>query len=177
MSRLTVGVVFGGRSVEHDVSIVTAHQVMAVLEDDHVVVPIYITREGRWLAAPGLNDLDVYKDRRWDDVGDHATLSAGVAGGALQVGGGGRLRSPRRIDLDVVIPAVHGTFGEDGTLQGLLELADVPYAGSGVVASAVGMDKVAMKAVFQAAGLPTVPDVLVEVARLDADVDLLLEEI
>ena len=176
MSRLTIGVVFGGRSVEHDVSIVTAHQVMAALAEEHEIVPIYITREGRWLTAPGLNDLDVYKNRRWDEVGEDATLSPGVAGGGVQVGGG-RLRGPRRIDLDVVVPAVHGTFGEDGTLQGLLELADVPYAGSGVVASAVGMDKVAMKAVFQAAGLPTVRDVLVETTRLDADPDSVLDDV
>ena len=176
MSSLRIGVVFGGRSVEHDVSIVTAHQVMAVLADDHELVPIYITREGRWLSSPALNDLAVYKDRRWDEVGEPVTLSPGVGRGGLQVGGG-RLRGPRRVDLDVVVPSVHGTFGEDGTLQGLLELADLPYVGSGVVASAVGMDKVAMKAVFQAAGLPTVPDVLVETRRLDADPDSVLDEI
>lgn len=174
---MTVAVAFGGRSVEHDVSIVTAHQIMAVLAEDHEVVPLYITKEGRWLTSPALNDLAVYKARRWDEVGEEVTLAPGVgARGALQVGGG-RLRGPRRIELDVVVPAVHGTFGEDGTLQGLLELADVPYVGSDVVASALGMDKVAMKAVFRAAGLPTVPDVLVETSRLDADPDSVLDEI
>ena len=175
MSKSTVGVVFGGRSVEHDVSIVSAHQVMAVLSEDHDVVPIYVTREGRWLTSPGLNDLDVYKKRRWDEVGEEATLSPSPGGGLIV--GGGRLRGPRRIALDVVVPAIHGTYGEDGTLQGLLDLADIPYVGSGVVASAVGMDKVAMKAVFQAAGLPTVPDVLVDTSRLDADPDAVLDEI
>ena len=177
MSRLTVGVVFGGRSVEHDVSIVTAHQVMAVLAEDHEVVPIYITREGRWLSSPALDDLEVYKDRRWDEVGDEVTLGSGIGGGGGLQAAAGRLRGPRPIKLDVVIPAVHGTFGEDGTLQGLLELSDIPYAGSGVVASAVGMDKVAMKAVFQATGLPTVPDVLVETVRLDADPNSVLDEV
>jgi D-alanine-D-alanine ligase len=175
MPHQTVGVIFGGRSVEHDVSIVTAHQVMAVLAEGHEVVPIYVTREGRWLSSPELNDLGVYKDGRWDDVGEAAVLTPG-SGGALMVGGG-RLRGPRRVDLDVVVPAVHGTFGEDGTLQGLLELTGVPYVGSGVVASAVGMDKVVMKAVFGAAGLPIVPDVLVETSRLDADRDAVLDEI
>ena len=173
---MTVAVAFGGRSVEHDVSIVTAHQIMAVLAEDHEVVPIYITREGRWLTAPGLNDLDVYKARRWEEVGEEVTLAPGIGSSGLQVAGG-RLRGPRRIDVDVVVPAVHGTFGEDGTLQGLIELADIPYVGSGVVASAVGMDKVAMKAVFRAADLPTVPDVLVEIARLDADPDSVLDEV
>ena len=79
--------------------------------------------------------------------------------------------------LDVVVCSIHGTYGEDGTLQGLLDLADVPYTGSGVVASATGMDKVAMKAVFRSAGLPTVPHVLVETARLDSDPDAVLDEI
>ena len=173
---MTVAVAFGGRSVEHDVSIVTAHQIMAVLAEDHEVVPIYITREGRWLTSPGLNDLDVYKANRWDEVGEDVTLGDGIGTRGFQVAGG-RLRGPRRIDVDVVIPAVHGTFGEDGTLQGLLELADIPYVGSGVVASAVGMDKVAMKAVFRAAELPTVPDIVVETARLDADPDSVLDEV
>lgn len=175
MSKLSVGVIFGGRSVEHDVSIVTAHQVMAVLAGRYDVVPIYITREGRWLSASGLNDLDVYKESRWDEVGEEAILPSGPRGGLMIQGG--RLRGPKTIALDVVVPAVHGTFGEDGTLQGLLELADLPYTGSDVVASAVGMDKVAMKAVFEAAGLPIVPDVLIETSRLDSDPDGVLDEI
>lgn len=176
MAKLNVGVIFGGRSVEHDVSIVTAHQAMAVLGEDHEVVPIYITREGRWLTSPGLNDLAVYKDKRWDEVGEEAVLppSPGFAG--LQVSGG-RLRGPRRIPLDVVVCAVHGTYGEDGTLQGVLEMADLPYTGAGVVASAVGMDKVAMKAVFSSAGLPTVPHSLVEATQFDRDVEAALDAV
>ena len=176
MERLAIGVIFGGRSVEHDVSIVTAHQVMAVIADDHDVVPIYVTREGRWLAGPGLNDLSVYRDKRWDDAGEDAVLPPAAGAGGLLVGGG-RLRGPHRVPVDVYIPSIHGTYGEDGTLQGLLDLADVPYAGSGVVASAVGMDKVAMKACFAAAGLPTVPHSLVEVARLRADRDAVVDQI
>ncbi len=168
MERLSVGVIFGGRSVEHDVSIVTAHQAMAVLGEDHEVVPVYVTREGRWLTSPGLEDLSAYRDRRWDEVGEEALLPAQPGWGGLKVAGG-RLRGPRRIPLDVVVCAVHGTYGEDGTLQGLLELADLAYTGSGVVASAVGMDKVAMKALFGSAGLPTVPHVLVEASHLDRD--------
>lgn len=176
MAKLNVGVIFGGRSVEHDVSIVTAHQAMAVLAEDHEVVPIYITREGRWLTSPGLNDLAVYKDKRWGEVGEEAVLPATPGFAGLQLGGG-RLRGPRRVPLDVVVCAVHGTYGEDGTLQGLLEMADLPYTGSGVVASAVGMDKVAMKAVFASAGLPTVPHSLVEVARLDRDSQATLDAV
>jgi D-alanine-D-alanine ligase len=174
---LSVGVVFGGRSVEHDVSIVTAHQMMEALAAASCdVVPIYVTREGRWLSAPGLNDLDVYRTRRWDEVGEDAYIPPISGYGGLLVSGG-RLRGPKRIPLDVVVPAIHGTFGEDGSLQGLLELADIPYTGSGVTGSAVGMDKVSMKASFRAAGLPVVPDVLVEIESFDRDRDAVVGSI
>lgn len=162
--------IFGGRSVEHDVSIVTAHQLMAVLSARHEVIPIYVTREGRWLSAPGLNDLDVYKQKRWDEVGEEAFIPPGAGYGGLLVPGG-RLRGPRKIDLDVVIPAIHGTYGEDGTLQGLLELADLPYAGSGVLGSAVGMDKPTMKAVFRSANIPVVDHVMVTSEDLTLSAD------
>jgi D-alanine-D-alanine ligase len=170
MDRLTVGVIFGGRSVEHDVSVVTAHQAMAALSDRHDVVPIYMTKEGRWFAGEGLNDLDVYRTGRWDKAGEEAFI-APVAGTGGLTASGSRLRGPRHIPLDVVVCAVHGTFGEDGTLQGLLELAGLPYTGSGVVGSAVGMDKTAMKKAFRAAGLPVVDDVEIDVTELDGDGD------
>jgi D-alanine-D-alanine ligase len=166
---MKIGVIFGGRSVEHDVSIVSAHQVMAVLSERHEVVPIYVTREGRWLSAPGLNDLAVYKDGRAETVGVDAHIPPVRGFGGMQVSGG-RLKARQKIALDVVVPAIHGTFGEDGSLQGLLELADLPYVGSGVLGSAVGMDKVAMKTAFKGAGLATVPDVLAE-PRFFEDVD------
>jgi D-alanine-D-alanine ligase len=176
MERQAVGVIFGGRSVEHDVSIVTAHQVMAALAPRHDVIPIYITREGRWLHSEALNDLAVYRRRAWDELGNEAFIPPSAGSGGLYLPGS-RLKKPRRIPLDVVIPAVHGTFGEDGTLQGLLELAGIPYAGSGVPGSAVGMDKVMMKAVFRDAGLPVVPHVLVEDERLEADSRRTLDEV
>jgi D-alanine-D-alanine ligase len=163
---MRVGVIFGGRSVEHDVSIVTAHQVMEVLQARHEVVPIFITKEGRWLSSPALNDLAVYREGRAESVGEDAHIPPVVGFGGLQVTTG-RLRGPRKIELDCVVPAVHGTYGEDGTLQGLLELADIPYTGSGVLGSAVGMDKVAMKAAFKIAGLPIVPDILIQGPELD----------
>ena len=168
---------FGGRSVEHDVSIVTAHQMMEALAAASCdVVPIYVTREGRWLSAPGLNDLEVYRKKRWDEVAEDAYIPPVSGYGGLLVSGG-RLRGPKRIPLDVVVPAIHGTFGEDGSLQGLLELADIPYTGSGVTGSAVGMDKVAMKASFRSAGLPVVPDVLIEIESFDRDRDAVVGSI
>jgi D-alanine-D-alanine ligase len=170
MGKLNVGVIFGSRSVEHDVSIVTAHQLMAVLSERHNVIPIYITREGDWLSAPGLNDLEVYKKERWAEVGEQAFIPPVAGYGGLLVPGG-RLRGARKIELDVVIPAVHGTFGEDGTLQGLLEMTDIPFAGSGVLGSAVGMDKPTMKAAFVSAGLPVVDHLLIESSDLDRSTD------
>ncbi len=172
---MRVGVIFGGRSVEHDVSIVTAHQAMAVLAERHEVVPIYVTKEGRWLTAPALNDLDVYRSKRWDAVGEVVQVVPGVAGGLVTAGG--RLRGPREIAVDVVVCSIHGTFGEDGTLQGLLEMAGLPYTGSNVTASAVGFDKRAMNDVFRAAGLPTVPNVEVDVSDLDRDAEAVTSRI
>jgi D-alanine-D-alanine ligase len=185
MSSVSVAVIFGGRSVEHDVSIITAHQAMAVLEQRYQVVPIYITREGRWLTGPELNDLDVYRSKRWDAVGDDFVLAPVPYRGAPLIpkkSGLAALGRRRTVKTtlpvaDVVIPAIHGTFGEDGTLQGLLELADYPYTGSGVVASAVGMDKAVMKSVFRAAGLPCVPDVIVDGRRFENDREAVLDGI
>jgi D-alanine-D-alanine ligase len=178
MRKLSVGVVFGSRSVEHDVSIVTAHQVMDVLASSgHTVVPIYITKDGRWLSGPGLHDLSAFQNGRWEAAGEPAWIRPQAGTGGVFIDGGRRLRGPRHIPLDVVVPAIHGTYGEDGTLQGVLELADLPYTGSGVVGSAIGLDKVAMKAAFRAAGLPVVPHVLVDASRLDDDGDGVTKEV
>ena len=149
---------------------------MAALSDAHDVVPIYITKEGDWLTSPGLNDLEIYRTKRWNEVGERCYLPPVAGLRSLQVPKG-RLKGTRSVALDVVVPAVHGTYGEDGTLQGLLELADIPYTGSGVVGSAVGMDKAAMKAVFRDAGLNVLPHVLVETSRLDGELNEVLDEI
>ena len=185
-----MGVVFGGRSVEHEVSIVTAHQIMAVLSERHNVVPIYIARDGVWATGEELNDLDYYKSgSRPAATSAHIPPVAGF-GGLLAHGpereerkGGllGRARGDgaryRQIPLDVVVCAIHGTYGEDGTLQGLLELADLPYTGSGVLASAVGLDKVAMKTALRAAGLPVVHDIAIRAARFRSDPNAVLADI
>ena len=177
MAGRSVGVIFGGRSVEHDVSIVTAHQVMAVLGDDHDIVPIYISREGHWYVGEALNDLDVYKQQSWAEAGEEGFIPPAAGYQGVFVPASGRFGKSRRIPLDVVIPSIHGTYGEDGTLQGLLELADIPYAGSGVTGSAAGMDKITMKAAFIAAGLPVVRDIVIETDRLAADENAVIDEI
>src|SRR6202035_1312508 len=152
-SGLRVGVAFGGRSVEHDVSIITGLQALAVLEERHSPIPIYIARSGRWYTGETLRELSVYQQDGGDPDAEeiHFDLHNGrllraAAGGSLlrsrRAGG----RGNQSIELDVVVLATHGTQGEDGCLQGALELARLPYVGPPVGAAAVAMDKVTTKA-------------------------------
>jgi D-alanine-D-alanine ligase len=148
-------VIFGGRSAEHEVSVVSARSVLEALDLERFeVLTIGIDKQGGW------HRLDELPSGRTATgalpaVGEHA--GAGVAlsrepGDAALVGDDGS-----RQEIDVVFPILHGPFGEDGTIQGMLELAGVPYVGAGVLASAVGMDKAVQKVLFVAAGLPVVP--------------------
>jgi D-alanine-D-alanine ligase len=152
---MRVGVIYGGASVEHDVSIITALQAMEALSVRHSVVPIYITRSGRWLSDDALRELATYQT---EDEPDLPEILRDLSGGLIR-GASNRQRAfGRRRDepmIDVALPATHGTYGEDGSLQGLLELSGVPYAGSSVSASAVAMDKGLTKAILMRHGLPT----------------------
>lgn len=159
-TKKTVGVIFGSRSVEHDVSVVTAQQVMQALRPEkYGVVPIYITRDGRWLTGPGLRDLKTFQA---DDVSEMMGIKEMIISpstahhGAITPPISGLLGRNRVQRLDVVFPVVHGSHGEDGTLQGLLELADLPYVGAGVMASALTRDKVMLKAILANDGFPVV---------------------
>jgi D-alanine-D-alanine ligase len=158
--RQAVGVIFGSRSVEHDVSIVTAQQVMQALNPErHEVVPIYITRDGRWVTGPALRDLKTFQtDNVAELMGIQETLISPDVHhhGLILSPVSGWFRRSRLRRLDVVFPVLHGTHGEDGTLQGLLELADLPYVGAGVMASAVARDKVMLKAVLSHHDIPVV---------------------
>jgi D-alanine-D-alanine ligase len=163
MPNPTVAVLFGGRSVEHEVSVISGHQAMDALDQaGFPILPIYITKQGDWYAGEGLDNLDIYREQTFHAAGlknvyrvslspdrsiRQLVVHPGVGGGLL----GGR--SPK-LWADVFFPVFHGTHGEDGSVQGLFELADMPYVGSGVLASAIGMDKVRQKVVFAAAGLP-----------------------
>jgi D-alanine-D-alanine ligase len=160
---MRVGVIFGGRSVEHEVSLVSARAIMQALDPRrYEVVPIGITRQGRWVLGdahcalppdPSVGGLVRLRN------GGRETGLAAFPRSALKPGPAGGRRSRRPATpgrLDVVFPIVHGTGGEDGTLQGLLDLADIPYVGAGVLGSAVGMDKAMMKVIFRDAGLPIV---------------------
>ena len=201
MKKLRVGILFGGRSGEHEISLLSAASVFkAIDQSKYEVVPIGITKEGKWLTASDAERLLVGKGgegavrlrsgqvRPTQASPTQAQLRAGdpeatPAAAVLQNGeavvvppephksGTGltpfqsdaptRRAADRAINVDIIFPVLHGTFGEDGTIQGLLELADIPYVGAGVLGSAAGMDKDIMKSLFRAAGLPIVKHVTV----------------
>lgn len=150
--KLRVGVIFGGRSGEHEVAVRSARSVIAAMDKEkYDVVPIAITKEGNWLSSTETvnllsTEISSEQSRAVAIIGDPSRK------GLVQLDSGKEGLSSQ--PLDVVFPVLHGTYGEDGTIQGLLEMAGVPYVGCGVLASACGMDKVIMKALFRDAGLP-----------------------
>ena len=158
-TKLRVGILFGGRSGEHEVSLASAASVIRALDPEkYEAVPIGITKEGRWLMGAGAQKLlpEVLKS------GERVVLPADPsAASLLPVAPAGSRQGSQGIHVDVMFPVLHGTFGEDGTVQGLLELAGLPYVGAGVLASSVGMDKDVQKRLFEYAGLPIVPFVAV----------------
>ena len=149
--RLRVGVVFGGRSGEHEVSLRSARFVLDNLDPaKYEVVPIGVTKSGEWLLdRDPMRLLSAETPNPNGATALPVTLPTGAIDRPPPTGGIG--------DLDVLFPVMHGTYGEDGTVQGLLELAGVPYVGAGVTGSAVGMDKAIMKSVFRDHGLPVAP--------------------
>ncbi len=162
MSKVRVAVVFGGRSSEHAISCLTAGSVMDALDKDrYEIVPVGIARDGRWVLAEGQR-LAVEDGKLPEIAGDGLPLALPfdpAARGLVVVEPG---EVPRALgDVDVVLPLLHGPYGEDGTIQGLLELAGVRYVGAGVFASAASMDKAYMKVIWQGAGLPVGPHVVV----------------
>ena len=148
-----VMVVFGGRSGEHEVSLASARAIADALGNsgDYDVVPVGITREGRWISSSDpMRELESNPTR---ELPDGSTLESPVSGTPAATDE----KLPTDLGgVDVVFPVLHGPYGEDGTIQGMLELAGVPYVGSGVLASAVGMDKITMKKIFAHHGLPQV---------------------
>ena len=186
-AKIRVGILFGGRSGEHEVSLLSAASVLnAIDKTKYEVVPIGITKDGRWLTAEHAERL------LKGDAGARATQATHLRAGDPEATPGAavlatgesvvvppepahrdsglapfqtdpslRRASDRAINVDVIFPVLHGTFGEDGTIQGLLELADIAYVGAGVLGSSAGMDKDIMKSLFRAAGLPIVKHVTV----------------
>jgi D-alanine-D-alanine ligase len=162
MAETTVAVLFGGRSVEHEVSVITGHQIMdALAVAGYRVLPIFLTKDGVWYAGASLHNLKLYTDPAGEP-----TNAAGVARVSLSPDRSirhlvmhpslrqGLFRKPPQLWAEVFFPCLHGSFGEDGSLQGLFELADVPYVGAGVAPSAIAMDKALTKAICRSMGIP-----------------------
>ena len=160
--RTVVAVIFGGRSVEHDVSIVTGCQIMRAFSPArYEVVPVYISRDGRWHCGGPLAKLEYYQDKNIfnrdgvvscllsPDARHHGLIIDPLAG---------RFRKSEVKRIDVIFPAIHGTHGEDGSLQGLIELADIPYVGCGILGSALSNDKILTKRALCQAGISTLDD-------------------
>ncbi len=172
--KLRLGVIFGGRSGEHEVSLMSARSVMSALDrSKYEIVPIGITKSGRWLS--GDHVLKAFQQGHQEElVGVMLPAEPGLKGlyrwqedQALQ----------RLTDLDVVFPVLHGTYGEDGTLQGLLEMADVPYVGTGVLASSVAMDKDLFKHVMRANDIPVLDWTIVLSTQLESDIQAELDRL
>ncbi len=162
--KIRVALVFGGRSSEHPVSCASAGSVMRALDPErYEVIPVGITPQGQWVLAGNDPEQMALSDgehlpqvQARSDAAGAVVLAPDPTRGSLTVSSPGRI--PQELGtVDVVFPLLHGAYGEDGTIQGLLEMAGVPYVGAGIFASAAGMDKGHMKAVFRAAGLPVGP--------------------
>lgn len=168
----TIAILFGGRSVEHEVSVVTAVQVMENLDRNrYTVLPIYIAKDGTWYSSSSFTKIDAFKKEKlnttlgnadlvhWNPTPGNVIRLESQSTQSDKKGWFGKSKTTpgiREINLDAVIPALHGTYGEDGSVQGFLELTGVPYTSAGVTGSAVGMDKIIMKAVFAGEGIPVV---------------------
>ena len=165
--KQTVGVIFGSRTGEHEVSVISAHQVMAALETaGYDLLPIYITKDGGWYAGSPLNNLSIYKTKGFNPGAVEGvyrvSLSPDTSIRTLLLHPDeklGFLKKPPQLWADVFFPVMHGSFGEDGTLQGLLELADVPFAGPSTFSAALTMDKVRTKSVCLDVGVPVLHSV------------------
>lgn len=169
--KIRVGVIFGGRSGEHEVSLMSARSVLnAINKDKYDVTLIGITKAGKWLA--GGESITALQGGAADNLKQAALLGEPHRGALMattEAGEGRSLTLSPMAELDVIFPVLHGTFGEDGTVQGLLELADIPYVGAGVLASAVGMDKGVFKAVMEAANIPVPAYVLALRSEIEND--------
>lgn len=156
-----IGVIFGGRSVEHEVSVITGMQIIENLDTaKYQAVPIYWTKEGKFLTGDCLKNFSTYKNGDFSKAievfplpvkGDYSLHQFPKAVGLF-----GKMTDSVIETVDFIFPALHGTYGEDGCIQGLFELMDIPYAGCGVLAAAVGMDKIVMKDVFKTYNIPVV---------------------
>lgn len=159
MQKIRLGVFFGGPSVEHEIAVISAAQAMAAADPaKYELVPVYISKDGLWYTGPQLLDMKNYADLpKLLSQCQQVHMLADRGAHKLVAKGRGLFAKTQELPLDVVLPVMHGAHGEDGCLQGFLELLNIPYAGPGVLAAAVGMDKIMMKNVLAANQLPVLP--------------------
>ena len=184
MSKMNLAVIFGSRSCEHDVSIISALQLIeAAKAAGYTVTPVYISRDGLWYTGDALLNVETFRD--FNPMGKGVTrvnLDVSANAGDLwawppqRAGLFAKVPAPVA-HIDCAIPVMHGLHGEDGTLQGLLEMANIPYASSGVLGSAVGMDKIAMKQILRGAGFPVLDYVWFTRDRMKTERAAIIEEI
>ncbi len=159
MAKINIAVLFGGRSAEHEISIITGIQILNALDKSkYTVYPVYISKDGEWF----LGDQSFYSAKTFTNLENlkkhkRVYLSSVPGENCLVVKKGGVSFGADRIPVDVLFPSFHGTYGEDGSMQGLFELAGIPYVGCGVQASAVSMDKMLSKRVCESIGVPVLP--------------------
>ena len=179
-----IGVIFGSRSCEREVAIISAIQLMRNADTEkYDVIPVYIDEHGNWYTGEKLKDIATYRPFRGETSGIirvFPDLTAG-SGALLRLEKGKGLFGREKLEIaariDVYIVVMHGLNGEDGTLQGLLELANVPYTSTGVPGSAIGMDKIMMKQFFRGAGLPVLPGVAVTRREYESDAGKVIGQI
>lgn len=179
-----IGVIFGSRSCEREVAIISAVQLMRHADrEKYDIIPVYIDETGHWYTGEKLKDIESFKPFRPESTGITRVfpdLSSG-SGALLTVQKGSGLFAKEKIEIvariDIYIIVMHGLNGEDGTLQGLMELANVPYTSTGVAGSAVGMDKIMMKQIFRGAGLPVLPGVWFTRAEFENGRDTVIRKV
>jgi D-alanine-D-alanine ligase len=177
MSRLKIAVLFGGRSGEHEVSLASASSVMSALDPDkYEIIPVGITREGAWIV--GADPMRALAEEDFSGTRPAAMFADPSEKGLWASQRGSDERKLAALSrVDVVFPVLHGTFGEDGTVQGLLDLSGVPYVGAGVLCSALAMDKIAFKDVIQSHDLPTPDYVWMTRRAWEAEPDVWLDRV
>ncbi len=184
MSKTQLGVIFGSRSCEREVAIISAVQLMNnVNTEKYDVIPVYISEQGMWYTGEALRKIETYKSFNPDAKGIeqvHLDITAGSGALLATRPGKGLFGKPEQVvaaRLEVCVVVMHGLNGEDGTLQGMLELANLPYTSTGVAGSAVGMDKIMMKQFFKGADLPVLPGTWYTRSMWEANRTAILEDV
>lgn len=179
--KKSIAVLYGGKTAEHDVSIITGVQLMDNADKSkYDIVPVYVARDGQWYTGEKLRDIEFYKNFNANSSDIEKVFLSPVPGSSCLLAdkkaglfGGSKAKE---IHIDAVIPAMHGMNGEDGSMQGLFQLAEVPYACTGITGSAVGMDKIIMKSVFKGCGFPVIPYINFTRTEWNADNDSIVNK-